>query len=344
MLPVYLVNFLTSMLRTCVQLIGLVYAGYVPGLMAQNVSGPVVANSTVAFTIREKDAHIESIAYDALTRTFYLGAIHKRKILQHKVTGQISDFRQTAQDSLYSVLGLQVDTKRRVLWACATALPQMTGYNAADKNKAAVFKYALDKPRLLGRYTLPNDGKTHVLGEPLVASNGDVYVSDSGNPAIYRIRNGSNTLELFLQTALRSLQGIAFSADEQVLFIADYATGIHRYDLISRQLVPLQKADGLNDRGTDGLYVYQNQLIAIQNGLSPSRVVRFTLNKTLTRLDAVVPLELNNPQFNEPTLGVVVGDRLYYVANSQWGSYTKENVMFPPEELADGLILKVNLK
>ncbi|MBK8257233.1 MAG: hypothetical protein IPK82_31735 [Polyangiaceae bacterium] len=34
-------------------------------------------------------------------------------------------------------------------------------------------------------------------------------------------------------------------------------------------------------------------------------------------------LEQNHPAHNEPTLGVVVENSLYYVANSQWGSFEK---------------------
>ncbi len=321
----------------------LVALSILPTAIAQGVATSVVANSALAFIIQEKDAHIESITYDPATKTFYLGSIHKRKIIQRTPDNQFRDFVPTGQDSLYAVLGVRVDANRRVLWACTTALPQMQDYTTVDNNKVAVFAYDLSTKRLLKKYTLPPTGQLHVLGEPVVAANGDVYISDSGYPAIYRIKQGSDHLELFLSTNLRSLQGIAFSANEQFMFIADYATGIYRYNMATRQLTQLQKEANINDRGTDGLYVYKDQLVAIQNGVSPSRVVRFRLDKTQSRIQAMDVLEMRNPNFNEPTLGVVVGHQLYYVANSQWDNYTKEGLIFPLEKLAPILILVLSL-
>lgn len=305
---------------------------------------PVVATSKVAFTINEKDAHIESIAYDPRSKSFFLGAIHKRKILRVQPNGQVSDFIPEGQDSLYSVLGLQVDAKRNRLWVCGTALPQMNGYAEADKGKAAVYLYDLTKKRLLSKYTLPADGHNHILGEPLVAANGDVYISDSGYPSIYRIRNGSDVMELLLFTKLRSLQGMAFSPDEKTLFVADYSLGIHRLDMASGQLTKLTRPDSLQDRGTDGLYFYKNRLIAIQNGITPSRVVSFALDDSLTKITGVAVLEMKNPNFNEPTLGVIVGKELYYVANSQWSNYQKDGSIYPLDKLADILIMKTDLR
>ena len=307
-------------------------------------SNSLVATSTIAFTVTEKDAHIESIAYDSKQKTFFLGAIHKHKILQLTPKGQYSDFSSEGKDELYSVLGLRADSKRRTLWACATALPQMQGFTEKEQGKAAVYRYDLDRKKLLQRYYLKKDGHSHVLGEPLVASNGDVYISDSGYPAIYRIRLGSDSLELFLLTRLRSLQGIAFSADESVLFIADYSSGIHRYTMKTGELLKLVRPETIDMRGTDGLYFYQNKLIAIQNGISPNRVVRFGLDETLTQITDVTILEIGNPIFNEPTTGVIVGSQLFYIANSQWSHYNKDNSIFPMEKLDNTLILRTSLE
>lgn len=47
---------------------------------------------------------------------------------------------------------------------------------------------------------------------------------------------------------------------------------------------------------------------------------------------------------NEPTQGAVVGDKLYYVATSQWGGYDEKHQLKPDAELKDIVILKYNLK
>ena len=87
--------------------------------------------SSIFFKIRERDAHIESIAYDSASRIFYLGSIHKHKIIQRKPDGSVSDFKAEGQDSLYSVLGLRVDPIRHWLWACTSPLAEMEGVGFA---------------------------------------------------------------------------------------------------------------------------------------------------------------------------------------------------------------------
>ncbi|HRI72498.1 MAG TPA: hypothetical protein PK156_50025 [Polyangium sp.] len=52
---------------------------------------------------------------------------------------------------------------------------------------------------------------------------------------------------------------------------------------------------------------------------------------------------MNQPPFDEPTLGVVVGRDFFYVANSQWGHFTK-GVLDPVDKLKEPVILKMALE
>jgi hypothetical protein len=53
-------------------------------------------------------------------------------------------------------------------------------------------------------------------------------------------------------------------------------------------------------------------------------------------------LEANNPVSDEPTLGVVVKDNFYYVANSEWGAVDR-NGKLSEDKLRDTIILKMKL-
>ena len=79
--------------------------------------------------------------------------------------------------------------------------------------------------------------------------------------------------------------------------------------------------------------------MGIQNGVNPHRVVRLRLDAGYGRIEGVSVLERKNPSFDEPTLGVVVGDELYYVANSQYGSFDEKG-----QPLADRLVDTVVLR
>ena len=78
--------------------------------------------------------------------------------------------------------------------------------------------------------------------------------------------------------------------------------------------------------------------------MNPQRVIRCTLNKDLSRIDKFETIEANNPLFDEPTLGVLVKNNFYFVANSQWGAIDESGHLAPEDKLKDPLILKVDLK
>jgi hypothetical protein len=85
-------------------------------------------------------------------------------------------------------------------------------------------------------------------------------------------------------------------------------------------------------------------LIAIQNGITPHRVVRFDLNPALDRVLGAKILEMNNALFDEPTLGTLTEKGFFYVANSQWSRFEKDGRIFPSNRLAEPVILKLELK
>jgi hypothetical protein len=95
--------------------------------------------------------------------------------------------------------------------------------------------------------------------------------------------------------------------------------------------------------GIDGLYFHRGALVGIQNGTNPHRVVSVRLNNRQDAVASVRVVEANHPLFDEPTLGVLVGDSLYYVAASGWGAFDREGKLPPPEQLKEHVILKVKL-
>ena len=60
------------------------------------------------------------------------------------------------------------------------------------------------------------------------------------------------------------------------------------------------------------------------------------------RVDAEV-LERARPDYAEPTLGVVVGPTLYYVANSQWERFREDGTIDTPDALRPPLVLRLPL-
>lgn len=299
-----------------------------------------VNNSQRALSIDDKTLIAESVAHDPKTKTFYVGSIHQRKIIAIDKNGAATDFSKST-DGLWSVLGMRVDAARGFLWVCTTVFPQMRGYSAEEKGRAGIFKYELATGKLLKKYILPA-GEAHALGDLIVDRDGNVFTTDSIAPVIYKISAKTDAIEEFLRSKMfSSLQGLAFDKGGADLFVADYSKGIFRVNLSSKEIVQQKPADNITLLGIDGLYHHNGSLIAIQNGVSPNRVMRLSVVK-----DQIVSqeiLEANHPDFDEPTLGVLVNDELYFVANSQWNN-VNEKAELATEKLRAPVVLKLKLK
>ncbi|HEX8370065.1 MAG TPA: hypothetical protein VF604_16075 [Pyrinomonadaceae bacterium] len=299
--------------------------------------------SSRAFTLPEKDLLTEGVAYDSISKRFFVGSVRQRKILAIATDGKTSEF-SSPQDNLWSVLGMKTDEKRRLLWVCTTAFPQMLGFKKADEGVSAIFKYDLNSGRLLKKYVLSSASGKHGLGDLVVARNGEVFATDSVSPAIYRINPKSDEIEPFLlDKSFASLQGLTFAPDEKHLFVADYSLGIFSVEMATKKIAWLAPASEVVALGIDGLYFHRGKLIGVQNGTNPQRIVRFSLSRDNLRLSQAETLEANHADFNEPTLGVIAGGDFYFIANSQWEMVDEKGETGAPEKWREPVVLRLRL-
>lgn len=308
----------------------------IAGKFAQNKTPK--NKSTHAFTLDDKTLISESVAYFPKTKAYFVGSVHQRKVMMVK-NGVTSDF-SAESDGLWSVLGLRVDEARGLLWVCTAAIPQMKGFDSKDKGRSGLAKYDLRSGKLVKKYILP-EGE-HLLGDVIISRDGSVYASDSSSPAIYKIDPKVDELTAYVRSDnFVSLQGLAFSEGEREMFVADYSKGVFRINMATKQIVQLKPAESVTLLGIDGLYHYRGKLIAIQNGVSPNRVVGLTISGD--SIAEYTTLEANHADFMEPTLGTIVGDEFYYVANSQWPLVSEKGVL-NAEKLKQPVVLKLDLK
>lgn len=300
-----------------------------------------VSGSSRAFSLPGKNFIPEGITCDSRDGSFFVGSVYKRKIVRVH-NGVMEDF-VSAQDGLWSAFGMAVDTLRNLLWVCTAAVPQVEVFDSSASGRSCVYGFELSTRKRVYSYQV-RDTAAHTLGDLAIAPNGDVYVTDAATGAIYRTQAGSETLVEFVAPGVfPSPQGIACTPDGKVLFVADYSRGLARIDVQRKAVSFLAYPDTVTVLGIDGLVLYNNDLVAIQNGIVPQRVVQFGLDKDARRILTAKVLEVNNPLFDEPTLGVVANDELYYIANSQWSAFDKEGKLKDPDSLKEPLVLRVPL-
>jgi hypothetical protein len=302
-----------------------------------------IVRSTTALVVHEKGLVPESVAYDPQTETFYLSSVYRRKILSIDRKGEAREFA-TRGDGLWSVMGMKVDAARRLLWVCTAAHPQMEGYREEDNGRSGIFKYDLRTRKLVKKYLLPDQPRAHWLGDLVLDSRGDVFATDSLSPAIYEIAREKDELELLMEgEPFVSPQGLDLTPDEKHLVMADYSKGIFVIDLQTKKYLNLAPPPASTLLGIDGLYRYRDSLVAVQNGVNPQRLVRLYLNRRFDQVLRIEIMEANHPLFDEPTLGVLVKDTFYYIANSQWGAIDQKGQLASTEKLREPVILKVKL-
>ena len=220
----------------------------------------------------------------------------------------------------------------------------MKGFKKEDEGKSGIFKFDLKTGKLINKYLLSNEAEKHALGDLVLNKNGDVFATDSVSPYIYFIDSKQDKLDIFLKSDLfSSLQGLDFAPNEKIIFVADYSKGVFKIELETKKITQLKSAQNIMPIGIDGLYFHRGKLIAIQNGSNPQRVVNFELNPQITEITDFKTLESNHSDFNEPTLGVIIGKDFYYVANSQW-ELVSEKAELQTDKLKNPVVLKVKLK
>ncbi len=136
---------------------------------------------------------------------------------------------------------------------------------------------------------------------------------------------------------LRSAQGIELLYDNSLL-VADYGRGLWRIDLESHEAKLLDVPDTVSLIGIDGLFTHRGSLIAVQNGVSPHRIIEIETDKNYEKVTGIKVLAQNLPEFDEPTLGISTLDGIMFVASSQWpkfapGGNVREGQTYEPTRI-----------
>jgi sugar lactone lactonase YvrE len=299
-----------------------------------------IARSRVRATFSDSSFWPEGVDYDPRSRKFYVGSVRHRTIVELTPGGGERELWPRNRAGVGSILGVRVDPRRDVVWATMAGLQQMAGYESPDSTIAALVRVRLSDGTIERRWDLAPTAK-HALGDVVVGPAGDVFVTDSFDPVLYRLRPAADTLEATRHPLFRSLQGMAPTPDGRFLYLADYAHGILRLELATGTVIRVAEPGPMVTLGCDGIAWHDGALIAVQNGVAPARVVRFALDATGARIVGVQVLDRNVAIADEPTIGTIVGNEFIYVANSQWEKYSPQGARLKNVPLSRPVLLAV---
>lgn len=264
----------------------------------------------------------EALAFDARTGRIFVGTIRDGLILvRDENDTEFSTFAEPeGTPGLRAVFDLLVDEARGHLWVATGTTGQYRDARRSDFGRTALIKLDLETGEKLGEFRVLPDGQPHMLGALVQAADGTIYAADGAAPQIYRLQPGDERPQPFTGTpAFTGLRGIALSEDEKRLYVADYDLGLFFFNLDeNRAGFALGIPETLNLGGIDGLYQWGGHLVAIQNGVTPQRVLRLKLDDSGTRVASIATMAKALPSFDNPTFGTVAGDDLLFMAASHW--------------------------
>ena len=272
----------------------------------------------LAFRLDAMPGIVEGLACHPATGDWFFGDVHERCVWQRSADGTRLERFTPREDALLGVFDVAVDEARGALWLATALVPESGDYLEAGKGHAELVEYDLAARVIRRRLDLPVAPAGRALGSLTVAADGTVYATDSAANEIWSVRPAARRAELVLaHPDFVSLQGLALADGDRTLFVADYTNGLWRIDLASRRTDLLPAPADTTLFGLDGLAAAPGGLIAVQNGITPARVIRIDLDDQ-GRPRAVRPLEAAHPAMKDPTLGRIVGDHFVFIGDAGW--------------------------
>ena len=266
------------------------------------VAAVALVPQTVA-TIDPKHRLVEGVASDGAT--IWASSLIDRQIIACKPE---CTTLATMPDGLHP-FAIAWDSKRKRLWVAGDCPPGVPFIKACERGALL----ALDNRGRVQTRIAPASGSFHP-GDVSVA-NGDLFVSDSQNGAVYRLTPEGRALVALVPPGVgKSGQGSALDADGKTLIVADYSQGIAAIDLASGTRTLLPRQDDKPLRGVDGLVRCGDTWLGIYNGAAPGHLLTIKMREGGVEFGELVE-DLALP---DPTQIAFDGKRLLIVPNSGW--------------------------
>ena len=105
--------------------------------------------------------------------------------------------------------------------------------------------------------------------------------------------------------------------DNSRIFVSDAVMGVFVVDPVAQQAAFLGGPETLNMGGITGIEYVDGQLVIVQSGIKPQRLMRLKLDPTGSIVDEVSPMAIALEQYDGPGITTIHGDDVYYFANSR---------------------------
>lgn len=202
------------------------------------------------------------------------------------------------------------------LWAVTAASRQTKGYDAKANVKSRVVVINPDNGAIINSFTDPAKDRNF---NSLLAGQNDLYVTDSNHGEVLRMNGYDGKFQTLVPEGyLDSPEALAESADGNTLIVSDFISGLYRVDLAKGSLNHLAAPGSGSLLGLSQLVRYGNDLIAVETGFKPERIVRLHMSPDWSRVENEEVILRGGDDLSQPAGGLVDGDHFVFIARSQW--------------------------
>jgi hypothetical protein len=280
-------------------------------LRALFADAPVPLTSSSSFALVPANAAlVESVLFDPANERLFATSIVSRSLFVR--TGDAA-WHTDSLPGAGSLGGIAIDEKRGLVWIASGVYEVTPEAETAFRGLIALDRQSLEER---ARIAAP-DGVS--LSDIAVGPDGRVYASDPEGGGVYVTGLEGDRLDtLVWPGVLRSPQGIVPHPGGHVVYVSDYRYGlasIQRSGVVTRveSDIPI-----LLD-GIDGMWWHDGNLIAVQNGINPMRIVALRIERN--RVVEQRTIERASRAWTEPLGGSISDGKLVYVANGQWDRF-----------------------
>jgi len=204
------------------------------------------------------------------------------------------------------ILGVRNDAAHKIVWACSTGKDERESHS--QLLRISLQAGGVQRFRFPDSHSLCND--------VALLPDGSVAVSDSERGAVLQLTADGQWRTLARPGTFGYPNGLTYLAAAQRLGVADLR-GLWTIDLKDTHIDLIDAPEGTFVGGIDGLYALGGNLLAIQNGLRPHRVVRIVLGNAAQRVERVEVIASNLPELAEMTTAAVAGGEVTVLALRQ---------------------------
>ncbi|WP_223786845.1 hypothetical protein [Marinicella meishanensis] len=284
----------------------------------------------------------ENIAYDATADRLLLGSVRAGAVYQHDAAGGFKEFIKPAdpQTGPWGIVDLVVDQQADLLWTASATLPHYNGTTPNNFGHAMISKFKLSTGELINNFAMQRTNQPLLFTALHVSEGQNLYFINAFNSQLFKIAKGSEQVERVLALPnLTAIKAITTNSDESVIYVSDYDQGLYLINTQTQQLAPLVPAGAGFFAGINDLFYDDGDLVAIQSGVKPARLMRYVLEQDVI-LQNMFPIEASNPAFQTLGNGVLVGDQVYYTANTQWEKVDALGRLLPEQQWEPLLVMQ----